>query len=152
MKPKAQQREVVALWGCGCLVRLWPWLRHLTSLNLSSFTCKMGMTIATFPPSWCGPGEPVNVNKNGNNKGAFLITRKKSWVKFLDYLKWDKDKYSVCFSYALLDAFFLRNQFIPVPGPHMSVHSLPWSPAQGIVHLQMESGWVLRGHCEGNHL
>lgn len=39
-------------------------------------------------------------------------------MRFLEYLKWDKDKYSVCFLYAPLDALFLRNQFIP----------MSWSP------------------------
>ena len=93
-----------------CIVRLWLRLRHL---NLSSFTCKIGMTIATFPVFWC---KLVNVNKNGNNKGVFLITRKRS--KVLGYLKWDKHKCCVYFLYAPLDAFF----------PEEPAYPCHWSP------------------------
>lgn len=34
-----------------CMVSLWLWLRHLISLNLSSFICKMRKVIATLAPS-----------------------------------------------------------------------------------------------------
>lgn len=34
-----------------CIVSLQLWLRHLISLNLSSFICKMRKIIATLPPS-----------------------------------------------------------------------------------------------------
>ena len=42
--------ELTTLSG-DCRVSLWLWLRHVISLHLSSFNCKMGMIIATLLPS-----------------------------------------------------------------------------------------------------
>lgn len=59
--------ELTTLSG-DCSVSLWLGLRHMISVHLSSFICKMGMRIATLIPSglWCGAYELVYMNKNGN--------------------------------------------------------------------------------------
>lgn len=144
MKPRAQQRS-------DYIIRLRLWLRHLNSLNPSSFICKMEMIVAALPPSYASDVELVHINKNWKCKGALLIIRRKGWVRFLDHLKQDNDKYSIHFLCTPLGAFFLRNQFIPTLW-------FTYVSAFSAVELctKYTSWWsldaVLRGHCQSNHL